>query len=63
MALGHTQPCLKDAAGHNAGQTWACSHTASAEQAYRRHAHDVLAEIAGNPFAYLRNHPRPGTAR
>lgn len=54
---------MKDAAGHNAGQTWACSHTASAEQAYRRHAHDVLAEIAGNPFAYLRNHPRPGTAR
>lgn len=62
MALGHTQPCLKDAAGHNASQAWACNHTASAEHIYRRHAHDVLAEITTNPFAYLRNHPPTRTA-
>ncbi|MDD0858248.1 hypothetical protein NHF46_11675 [Arthrobacter alpinus] len=54
VALGHTQPCLKDADGHNASQAWACSRTASAERVYRLHARDVLAEISSNPFAYLR---------
>lgn len=34
LALGHTQPCLKNADGHNASQAWAWSRTASAERVF-----------------------------
>lgn len=59
-ALAHTQPGLKDAAGHNASQAWANTQLTTATRIYRHHARDVIAEIAANPFTYLRNHPPTG---
>lgn len=60
-ALAQTQPHLTNAAGHTAGQAWANTHLTTATRIYRRHAKDVMAEIAANPFAYLRNHPAQDT--
>lgn len=57
-ALGRSQPFLKDSAGHDACQAWACGRTEHAEQVYRRHAQDVLTEISSDLWAYLRSHPR-----
>ncbi|WP_461186827.1 hypothetical protein [Arthrobacter sp. Z4-13] len=59
-ALAHTQPGLKDAAGHNAAQAWAASQMTTAARIYRRHANEVLAEINANPFTYLHTHPPTG---
>lgn len=59
-ALAHAQPRLTDAAGHNACQAWATTRLTAAGAVYRRHAHDVLTEIAVNPFTYLHTHPRSG---
>jgi hypothetical protein len=60
-ALAQSQPHLTNAAGHNAGQAWANTQTTTATRIYRHHAKDVMAEIAANPFTYLRNHPPTGT--
>ncbi|WP_142060008.1 hypothetical protein [Pseudarthrobacter sp. B4EP4b] len=57
-ALAHTQPHLTNAAGDNAGQAWAITQMTTAARIYRRHAKNVIAEIAANPFTYLRTHPR-----
>ena len=59
-ALAHTQPGLKDAAGHNAAHAWATTRLRAAGAVYRRHAKEVLTEINANPFTYLHTHPRPG---
>lgn len=58
MALGRSQPFLRNPVGHTAEQAWACGRTEDAEQVYRRHAQDVLKEISTDPWAYLRQHPQ-----
>lgn len=60
-ALAQSQPHLTNAAGHNAGQAWANTQMTTAARIYRHHAKNVMAEIAANPFTYLRNHPAQDT--